>query len=245
MWLGCQMSSAFADSLISLPVKAKKSIILALTIGLLVLPTLWGADEELEFMVLGVIASTKTNAGFALLKHKTTGKVLTLKEGSEVDKKIQILKVERQLVRFKKGDKEFVVDVGSDVPQSKSSVAGAPKPVNLGNGLEKNGDELRVTSALKEKLVNEDLQTVLMQAAVEPFLENGAVKGFKIWDIEPNSIYEKAGLQNGDLITHINGIALKDAASAINTLKNLKNATEVDVTFVNGGAEKTLKIVVQ
>ena len=31
-------------------------------------------EEELDFMVLGVIASTKSNEGFALLKQKSTGK---------------------------------------------------------------------------------------------------------------------------------------------------------------------------
>ena len=55
------------------------------------------------------------------------------------------------------------------------------------------------------------------------------VSNLKLWDIEKDSIYEKAGFVDGDLITHINGTPLTGAGNAIKTLKSLRNAIDVEL----------------
>ena len=152
--------------------------------------------------------------------------------------------IHRKFVLFSQDKNVFKVMVGTDDPLDYKVKKVAP-PVSISKGLDKSEGELRIQSALKEKLVNEDLSKVLMQAATEPFIQDGSILGFKIWDIEPESIYEKAGFKNGDLITHINGNPLTDAGNAIKTLRSLRDSTDVNITYQTRGQEKNLRILVQ
>ena len=56
-------------------------------------------------------------------------------------------------------------------------------------------------------------------AKARPNMVNGVLKGFELTRIREDSIYEKAGFQNGDIVEEINGIPLKDAVSSIRLLK--------------------------
>lgn len=204
------------------------------------------APSQIDYLVLGVITSTEKGQGVALLKHSKSGKVMAYKNQSELKGGLKIVEVGRKHVLFEKDKELLKVFVGSDEPQ-KYQKDPAPKLdlAKSSEGLERVGDHLRIQHRLKEKLLNEDLSTVLMQAATEPFVKDGMIQGFVLWEIEPDSIYDLAGLRNGDLITHINGMPLTDAGNAIQTLKSLKDAKEVDVTYVTAGAEKNLKISVE
>ena len=79
-----------------------------------------------------------------------------------------------------------------------------------------------MTKSYKNKLVNEDLKSILMQARATPNIKNSYIEGFRIDLIIPGSIFEKAGVQNGDIVTNINGNPLDDAGGAISLLNSLK-----------------------
>lgn len=228
------------DSRRALPTKV-------LLLGLALAIWAQATTKELDFIVLGVIASNQPNQGFALLKEKSTGKVLTKKEGSALTNDLVLTKVATRFVNFTLAGKSFRVAVGSDMPENSTTAEEtASSLLPLDQDLRKVGDELRVDSRLKNELIGPGLQKVLMQAAVEIKLTNGEVQGFVISEIEPGSIYEKAGFKNGDLITHINDIPLKDAASAVTTLTRLKSETSVSIKYKAGGVEpKNLQIVVE
>ena len=63
-----------------------------------------------------------------------------------------------------------------------------------------------------------------MQAAAVPYTKNGKLIGFKLLEIDEGSIYNVAGIQNGDVITHINDLPINDAGAAIRALTKLKKA---------------------
>jgi type II secretory pathway component PulC len=217
---------------------------------LLLLMATWGTStfaSSLDYFVLGVITSSEDRGAVALIKHKPSGKVGAHKIGDPVGA-MKLLEVHLKYVLLKDKNQTYKVQVGSDDPmkyEAPNSESAPVKNLQIAEGLEKQGNELRVQSALKEKLLTEDLATILMQAAAEPFIKDGSILGFKLWDIEKDSIYEKAGFVNGDLITHINGTPLTGAGNAIKTLKSLRNTADVEITYVNQGTEKNLRIVVQ
>jgi general secretion pathway protein C len=53
------------------------------------------------------------------------------------------------------------------------------------------------------------LDDIAMQARIVPAFKGGVAVGFKLFSIRPDSIYGKAGLQNGDIVTSINGYDLQ------------------------------------
>ncbi len=208
-----------------------------------------------EYVVLGVIASNNGRQGVALMKHKETGKVSAYREGTTLSKDLAITKVERKEVLFNFKGAFYTLTVGSDTPVPVSGAAPMPGrgrslDVDSNNLAERDGFELRdntlkVNSSLKNVLVEKKLSEILMQTATEPFVENGRMVGFKLWDIEKGSIFDVAGFQDGDLITSINEQPINSAAVAIRILNQLRNANDAEIAFVRQGQNRSLRIVIQ
>jgi hypothetical protein len=68
--------------------------------------------------------------------------------------------------------------------------------------------------------------------------------GLRVSGINQGSLYERAGLMEGDTIKEINGVALVDTAEAIKIFNSLKDEDKVKVRRVRGGKviEKILQL---
>lgn len=82
----------------------------------------------------------------------------------------------------------------------------------------------------------------LRDAKVSPNLVQGEVKGYVLTQIQPGSVYEKMGFQEGDVIEQVNGKALQDSEGAIQTLNSLKNENTIDVVMDRKGVKTPFKI---
>jgi general secretion pathway protein C len=74
-----------------------------------------------------------------------------------------------------------------------------------------------------------DLNTVLTQARCVPNMENGKSAGFRCFQIVPGSIYDKIGMQNGDVVCGINGTELTDPGQAFELFNQLKTANSIEL----------------
>lgn len=77
--------------------------------------------------------------------------------------------------------------------------------------------------------VTQNLGPLLTQARVVPHFENGAINGYKIFAIKPDSLYQKIGLENGDVIQNINGIQVDSPEKALQMFQSLR--TEKNFTI--------------
>lgn len=69
------------------------------------------------------------------------------------------------------------------------------------------------------------------------------VNGLVVTEIETKSPAENAGFQTGDIITHINGIALIDAPSLFNSIRNIQPNAEITFRVVRQGESLELKAI--
>ena len=124
--------------------------------------------------------------------------------------------------------------VGDDTPTETVSEQGPSVADNLNNanGIERVGNTLKITRELKDNLVGKNLNKILMQAAAVPYTKNGKLIGFKLLEIDEGSIYNVAGIQNGDVITHINDLPINDAGAAIRALTKLKKASTAKFGYI-------------
>ena len=79
------------------------SIILCLSVFSI---TIYSATE-IDFTILGVIASSNESGGIALIKNKKTGKVSAFKVGNNINSTTHIKKIERKTVTFVKNEKNL------------------------------------------------------------------------------------------------------------------------------------------
>lgn len=86
----------------------------------------------------------------------------------------------------------------------------------------------------------ENLNQLLTQARALPYLENGKMVGFRLNEITPGSLFEKIGLQNGDVIQRVNTQDIDDPGKFFQMYQNLRNERNVAVDVLRGGQRQTL-----
>ncbi|MDX8412144.1 MAG: PDZ domain-containing protein, partial [Mariprofundaceae bacterium] len=90
-----------------------------------------------------------------------------------------------------------------------------------------------------------DLGKLITQVRVAPHLENGKIVGFEISSIVPGSIFERIGLQNGDVIQSINGQSLTDPQQAMQMYQELRNASQLSVALLRKQQVRNIQYQIQ
>jgi general secretion pathway protein C len=86
----------------------------------------------------------------------------------------------------------------------------------------------------------ENMNQLLTQARAMPYIEQGKTVGFRISEIVPGSLYEKIGLQNGDVIQKINSQDVDDPGKFFQLYQGLKEERSISIDLVRGGQRQSL-----
>ncbi|SRR5579875_478905 len=81
----------------------------------------------------------------------------------------------------------------------------------------------------------QNMGQLLMQARATPNLRNGKIEGFRLSEIQPGSIFSQLGLQNGDIITEVEGQEVNDPARALEMLSLLRDRPSISLTVMRNG----------
>ncbi|MDQ6963861.1 MAG: type II secretion system protein N [Mariprofundales bacterium] len=99
-------------------------------------------------------------------------------------------------------------------------------------------DPNRRNMGLSRQVVNSamaNFSTLLSQARILPHFTNGRADGFLVTDIAAGSLYQSLGLQNGDILSGVNGKPITSMEQAMNMYRQLQKAPSVDVKVMRGG----------
>jgi len=197
-----------------------------------------------SLLVLGVITSGEPDHGIAVLRETEGGQTVAARVGQDLGSGMTIEKITPDYVLLRVGPRLEKVRVGDELDDAAPAAYALPVAA-AGAGLERHGDTVRISSAYREDLVRRQLPHVLLQAAAVPYYVNGQLTGFLLSSIDRGSLFEKIGFVDGDVVTSINGQRLSDVGRAIRVLQGLESDARAEVTFLRGGAEQTLRFVVQ
>lgn len=73
------------------------------------------------------------------------------------------------------------------------------------------------------------------QMRAMPHFVNGKTDGFSISQVAPGSVFDQLGLQNGDLVTSINGQPVTNPMQALGLMQAMKTQSAIDLTVDRGG----------
>lgn len=125
---------------------------------------------------------------------------------------------------------EEVLEISSARASGKDAAPAPGAPAAAG------GERIRKTADNKFLIDRRELEStvanineVFTQARAVPFFENGKTVGFRVFAIKPGSVFEKIGLQNGDVINRVNGVELTDPTKAISLFTELQNEGHIAV----------------
>jgi general secretion pathway protein C len=107
-----------------------------------------------------------------------------------------------------------------------------PAAPAVAGGIEKRTDTDFVIDRSEVDRAMENLNQLFTQIRAVPHFQDGKAAGFRLFAIRQDSIFEKIGLKNGDVITRINGNDLSDPARAMSLIQELRGEGRIaiDVT---------------
>jgi general secretion pathway protein C len=73
------------------------------------------------------------------------------------------------------------------------------------------------------------------QMRAMPHFVNGKTDGFSISQVAPGSVFQQLGLQDGDLLTSIDGQPVTNPMQALGLMQAMKTASAIDLTVNRGG----------
>jgi type II secretion system protein C len=197
---------------------------------------------KLPLRLLGTAAATQEERSRAAIEDNKTKKHMVVAVGDRLKghPRVQVTAIERTRVILDNAGKpeELVLHEGDPKRQAaRSKPAGRQarrRPVR--NKQETLNERLK-------KLSGDDGQGIsrlLSSARIVPHYEDGKMTGMKVDAIKTDSVFEKLGFQNGDVITEVNGIVV-DRLEATNAIfKEFAEAESIETAIQRGDQALTM-----
>ncbi len=187
---------------------------------------------KLNLTLVGVVAATDPLFSSAIISYKSKQDSYFIEskiEGtnasvSEIYEDRIILDVNGELQTLMLDGVE-TVDRQRDTHESKARVSSSKKV--------KKNQVKTVNLDRKELLKNPGKLTDYIR--ISPVREDGEVKGYRIKPGKERSLFDQAGLKNGDLAIELNGIDLTDTQQAFTLMKEFPTMTDMSLTVERDG----------
>jgi general secretion pathway protein C len=147
----------------------------------------------------------------------------------------RIVKVQRDRVTLRRADGSTTeIQIVDD-----TKIVNVRPPVNAA-GIRKISEGKWAVDQREVTASTENINQLLTQARALPYMEQGKTVGFRISEIVPGSLYEKIGLQNGDVIEKINSQDVDDPAKFFQMYQSLKEERNITIDLIRGGQRQSL-----
>jgi general secretion pathway protein C len=190
------------------------------------------ADQKTtDFDLKGTVACN-SSFGFIFIEERDSHKQKLYRLGDNIGS-AKLIKITRNTATLRSGGKETTLRV-------KATIEGSLLPNSPDAGTNRAASR-NVT--LNKKMVTEnlsDLNSIMSQAVMRPYLNKGVQEGLIISNIAPNSLYEKMGLQNGDIIMDVNNKPMQSADNLLQTVNLIQSGGNIAVNFKRNGKSETI-----
>ncbi len=219
--------------------------------------------SDLPLKLTGVIFSGDPYNGLAMLENTQKKRTSSYMVGDTVQDDAKLVEIyDDRVILERNTGREFIEIEKFVMPAPKRKGQGGrpgapgtaldrlaskpPPDSHTEEGFERKGMNIKLTDEFKRNILAPEMLTkVLQDAKAEPNMVGGELKGFRLTRIRENSVYEKAGFQNNDIVEEINGIPLRDAAGAIRLLNQLRSEKEIEVRLNRNGSTQNMTIQIQ
>lgn len=210
--------------------------------------------SELPLKLKGVIFGGDPKHGLAFIEDVQARKGGSFLVGDSVRANAELAEVhEEKIILLVDDHREYIELEKKEISRGKrSKKRGSSKGQGTGSsnryieeGFERDGNTISMSSDYRKKLLTQDFAKVLQDAKAEPVYEGGELNGFRLTRIRSESVYEKGGLLNEDIVKEINGVSLVDTAQTIKLLNSLRAANSIEIGVMRGGKKINVSIQVK
>lgn len=203
--------------------------------------------------VSAVLSATLVSADYpewsvAVLVSNTTHEpeVYSINAGSnQIADDATLVDIRYREIVVRRRDHFELCSTEGNVPPPVITAAVAPPEGGGGEGVVDNGNGNYTIAGSEIDKALGDMNEVATQARIVPSFQNGKANGFKLFSIKPNSIYQKIGLQNGDVISKINGYEMNSPDKALEIYAKLKDSQSIQIDLKRRGKDMNMNYTVQ
>ncbi len=185
-------------------------------------------QKAVDFDLKGTVACN-SSFGFIFIEERSSKKQKLYRLGDMIGPS-KLVNITRNTATLRRGGRDTILKV-------KESVEGQLLPESpAGSAASRN---LTLSKqAVTEKLSN--LNNLMRRAVIRPFIRRGVQEGFIISNIAPGSLYEKMGLQNGDIVVDINNNKIKGADDLLQVVNLMQSGSNIGLNIKRRGKEETI-----
>ncbi|MBI1814189.1 MAG: hypothetical protein HYR72_04375 [Deltaproteobacteria bacterium] len=199
---------------------------------------------ELKVRLWGV-AIHKHGSSSCVIEDLGTHQQQLYKIGDTVQGLAKVVSVEWDKVVLNRDGKDEILELQADAkrpPGMTAATGAAPAAVT------KPGDEHIQLVGENQYVIDrsevdgalENMSQLFTQVRAVPHFEGGKATGFRLFAIRQDSLFDKIGLKNGDIIQSINGQELSDPSRAMAMLTELRDVHELTVQALRNKQSITL-----
>lgn len=211
-------------------------------------PNAEAVPSTLNLTLVGTMVANRPEWSFATIKGSGSPDAGVYLVGDEIEG-AEIIEIERlRVILNNQGRKEYISIDGPEAPTppSRRTPPAVASRSSRGNRPKVEEAEVRQVDENTFEISREDVEKQLSnlsalatQARVIPNFKDGKANGFKIFSIRPGSIYQKLGLQNGDVIRKINGYQMDSPEKALELYARLRESSRIEVELERRGSVTT------
>jgi len=207
------------------------------------------ASTAAELRLRGVAISE--HGSFALFENLGNSQQNVFAVGEKVFDGPRLLAVDQTgaVVTFKNKKQRYELSENPDAGDSKKGAKDAVRAKagrsDKTGGVRKTGESSYLVDRREVDYAVSNLNEVITQVRAVPVLKDGQSVGFKLFNIRRGSIFEKLGLNDGDIVQKVNDKDLSDPSRAMGLLEEVQSMGQIHVNFLRGGKPHSNTYTVQ
>ncbi|MDJ0850237.1 MAG: type II secretion system protein GspC [Myxococcota bacterium] len=196
-------------------------------------------ETKLPLVLLGTLASPNPELARASIEDQEARTHVVVAVGDSI-KGAEVMRIERKRVVISENGVLRELTFDDDSP-SGTKVARASRRTPTRRAAP------RRRSSRKRDPAPEGLEDAIRnpadlfsQARILPKWENGQMVGVQVSAIKPGSLFEELGIENGEVITQLNGIQIDSPERSAEVMMELAESDQLSVTVSGASGERTL-----
>jgi len=196
-----------------------------------------------RYELTGTVVSKDATASFAIVRERTPsgdGASRTLHVGDSFDARTRVESIEAPRVVLAGASGREQLSFGLDEDTAAVGPAAAAEEVAALPEIERAADgSVTIGSSTFDRYLS-DPSPLFSQARIAGSMTDGRNEGFRFSAVQRGSIFERLGLQSGDVVQKIDGQELSSLEVALNEIQNLRSKHDFQAMVRRGERTETL-----
>jgi general secretion pathway protein C len=201
------------------------------------------ATNNSAFKLWGTAVRERERA-FAIIEDQSTHVQGLYREGEMVAAGVTLVQVGWDQVILDRNGRRETLTLPTDapgVPTQPMVTAATPALRQDQDGIRQVAQDTFQLDRREMDHAMENLNDLFTQVRAVPYADgNGATQGFRLFSIKPQSLIERLGLKNGDIVQRVNGVEISDPSTAFSLLQDLQGRSQVRVDVLRNRQPVTL-----